>query len=95
MLKIKASCLTEKGVLKPEARNLIREGLGVQVMLRNGTVETLTNMGGSTYYGKVAEDQDGRPIWAKVTVAITMNEYREPTPKEPAPKAPKEPIQFE
>ena len=40
MLKIKASCLTEKGVLKPEARNLIREGLGVQVLLRNGTVET-------------------------------------------------------
>lgn len=94
MLNIKTCALNEKGTFRAAVRNVIKEGLGVDLTLANGSSVSLEKMPDGTYFGQVAVDSDGHAIYGKVSVAITVNEYTE---KAKAPKAPKEAevIEFE
>ena len=87
MLKIKTCALSEKGTFRAAVRNVIKEGLGVNLVLANGSNVELERMPDGTYFGQIAVDADGHAIYGKVSVAITTNEYTE---KVKSPKAPKE-----
>lgn len=94
MLKIKTCALNEKGTFRAAVRNVIKEGLGVSLVLGNGSSVELERMPDGTYFGQIAVDADNHPIYGKVSVAVTTNEYTE---KAKAVKAPKEAevIEFE
>lgn len=95
MLTIKTNALTEKGALRPQVRTVVKDAINdVQISLSNGSVESLTYMGNGDYYGQVAVCEDGTPIYAKVSLAITTNDYKAPAKKK-APAREVEVIDFE
>ena len=89
MLNVKTNAITEKGALKPAVRAVIRDAItGVNVSLSNGSVETLEYKGNGEYYGPIATCEDGTVVYGKVSMTITINDYKAPAKKVATPKEP-------
>lgn len=74
MFIVKSEMFTEKGKVKPKVRTAINDGLGAKLMLSNGTEVELERNEDGKFYGIIAKNESGTPIYAKVEVAIVGEE---------------------
>lgn len=81
MLTIKTNALTDKGVMRPAVRKVIRENIEAMVIkLANGSEVSLEPKAAGEYFGVIAIADDVA-INAKVELTITVNDYKAPTKK--------------
>lgn len=88
MLTIKTNALTDKGVMRPAVRKVIRENIEAMVIkLANGTEVVMEPKAAGEWFSVVAKADDV-DINAKVELTITVNDYKAPTKKAVSPKEP-------